>query len=245
MIRDAPVGDPIPKLTAEQRAALREYTSHYRQAEDTLGSYPLVVARVLARDKPAACVKPVSDIVPDGYDGHDAYLPDVFGRMGLDTCQIVGDESWYIARTAWRLDLLPTEAIYTEAYHRRCGVFFGYPPAAIEHFIMHPDVTVTHCDVARAGLIAADDLAYLIFISYAHEKTMERYQDLIARGKAIRRRLSELSETWDVPVLDAQAETVYQSVAAAYAGEGGLYSPPTTFPPDHDVTPSDVEPLLS
>lgn len=245
MIRDAPVGDPIPELTDAQHSALREYTERHRTAPEKLAPHPMTIARVVAQDRPAAHVTPITGVVPSGSADHDEYLPDVFGRMGLHTCQMEGDDGWYVARTAWRLDLLPPAATFTAAYHRRCGVFFGYPPDAVDWFIEHPDVHVTHCDIGRSGIIPPEDVAYEIFIPYMHKKSIERYADVIAKGKAIRRRITELSSVWDLSGLDAHAQAVYDDVATVYAGGEGLFNAPMRFPPDVDVTPRDVEPLLS
>lgn len=242
---DLPEESTIPDLTESQHRALREYTERHRAAPGKLAPHPITIARVLARDKPAACVDPVTGVTPDDYSGPDEYLPAIFERMDLAVRQIDGIDGWHVARSAWRLDLLPTTNSLSDAYHRRCGVVYGYPPSAIEHFINFPEVKVTHCDLARADIFPAEEIAYTIFVPYTHEKTEGKYEELITKGKSIRNRISQLSDVWELPELDAHAEAVYQDVAAVYSGEDGTFNAPTMFPPDEEVTPRDVESLLS
>lgn len=243
---DSPVGDSIPDLTEQQYEALREYTKRHRQVEGQFAPHPCLLARVVAGDKPAACVDPVAAVVPEGYADSDDYLPDVFGRMGVHPTQIANDDSWHVSRTEWRLDLLPNEASYSDAYHRRCGVFYGYPKDAIEWFINESlNITATHSDVARSGVIPPEDMAYLIFVSYSHRRELDQYRELINRGKAIRRRIDGLSRAWDLPGLAAHADDVYDDCASVYAGNGGSFDALSVFPPDVDVTKKDVRKLLS
>lgn len=238
--------DSIPDLTNSQYESLSEYTQRHQQAPDKLSPNPYVIARVLTGDRPAAYINPATGVTPDSYSGKDEYLTEVFGRLGLVARKIDGDNGWNVARTAWRLDLLPTTNSLSDAYHRRLGVVYGYPEDAIEYFINNPDVTVTYCDLARSGIFSAEDIAYAsIFVPYTHEKSIPMCERLIERGKMIRKRISELSDTWNIPELDQHAEDVHQDVASVYSGNGGTFNASTMFHPDVDVKRSDVEPLLS
>lgn len=241
---DSPVGDPIPELTDRQSRALKEYLDRHRRLRDKLAPHPMLIARVLADDKRGASVKPVTGVVPDGYADHDEYLPDLFERMGLSVTRMDGTDAFFVSRTAWRLGFLPDETSLSDAYHRRCGVFFGYPPDAIEYFINSDGVAVTHCDIARSGVIPAEDIAYLVFVSYTHEQSLDQFDQMITLGKRLRARITELSAAWDLPGLDAHAEDVYQDYVAAFSGDGGTWNPPMTIHPDV-VTEDDVRPLLS
>lgn len=240
-----PVGNHIPDLTTTQYDAFREYTHRHRQLRDKLAPHPILIARVLADDKRGASMKPPTGVVPDEYDGQVDYLQDLFEQMGLVVSQRYDNEWYYVARSAWRLDLLPTNSTYTDAYHRRCGVFFDYPLDAIDAFINSDEVQVTLYDIARAGLIDPADIAYLSFVSYLHRTTIPAYEKLIEQGKDNRERIAELSNTWDIPALDIHANDVYEDYVAAYSGSGSTWTPPMTIPPDADVTADDVRPLLS
>lgn len=232
-----------PELTDEQHYALREYTTQNREVDGKLAVHPISLARVLAHDKPAAYVDTVTGVAPQDNSPAD-YLAEIIDRIDLPARQ--GDGSgWIVARTSWRLDLLPTTESRNNAYHKRCGVVYGYPQEAIEHFINFKEVNVTRCDLARAGVFPADEIAFTVFVPYAHRGSIEKYEEMIEKGKAIRRRITELSRAWDLPELDEHAEEVYQDVAKVYAGDGGTFKPATTFPPDADVSKNDIVPLLS
>lgn len=229
-------------LTDKQHGAFREFTIRYRdEADGFLSHNPIVLARVVADDKPAAHLYISGDTHPD-FDDPVEYLRSLCNTFGLSMKKIKEVRGWSVGRSRWRLDLLPTRSIKTDAYHRRQGIVYGYPHDAIESFI-NTELNVTYCDLVRADVFSAEEVAYTAFVSYSRYDSLEEYEKLIERGKRIRRRITELAEAWDLPLLDEYAEMLYDETVAAYRGEG--YSVATMFPPDDDVTKSDVTRLLA
>lgn len=240
MINKSPMNDPIPDLTAEQHAALQSYLeAHY--TEETYSLNPLTLTRLLADDKRGGyinCIRKHRDGDPD------EYLPPLFDQLGLYTRQIDGVDGYDVARTAWRLELLPSKKTLTDSYHRRCGLFYDYPQWAVEDFII-TTVNVTQRDMVRSGVFEAEEISYLIFVPYTYHNNIEKYNELIENGKAIHHRYKQLSNVWCMPILETYATAVYDDTVAVYSGNGGSFSPPMMLPPDEKITKSDVEPLLS
>lgn len=235
--------DDIPDLTSHQREAVREFTSRYRdESEGRVSINPVLLARVLARDKPAAQVYISGETHPD-FDNPDAYLYDLCSTFDLHMKNIKEARGWAIGRSRWRLDLLPTRFSETDAYHRRCGFVYGYPASAIEDFI-ETTTNITNCDLVRAGIFSAEDVAYLIFVSYHYHNSLKRYEERIEIGKQIRQRLTQLAEVWSLPILDEYATLLHNDVAEAYRGNA-TWNVPTTFHPEKTVSRSDVLSLLS
>lgn len=230
----------IPELTTEQQHSLGAYIEGHRR-DETFSLNPLKVARVLSGDKRGAYINAIRE---DRDRDPDEYLPPLFEALELPARKIDGIDGWNIARTEWRLDLLPTKQTLTDAYHRRCGVFYDYPHEAVEDFI-ETTIKVTKRDLVRAGVFDAEEVAYLAFVPYTYHNSVERYEMMIREGKKNRHRHSELAVVWDVPELENYADAIYQDFVAAYSGTGGTFSPPMMFPPDQNISLTDVEPLLS
>lgn len=241
---DSPVGDPIPDLTEAHHSAFREFIVRHRdETERRISINPILLARVVADDKPAAQIYLKGEKTHPDFDDPDRYLHSLCDVLGLAMRQIKGARGWVVGRSSWRLDCLPTVMEPTDAFHRRCGFVYGYPSDAIEEFI-ETDIDVTNCDLVRAGIFSDEEIAYLTFVPYARRKSLEQFEQRIEMGKQIRRRIGRFADAWELPVLDEYATLLHNDVVDSYRGDATWY-PPTLFPPDQSVTREDVLPLFS
>lgn len=233
----------IPSLSETQQEAFREFTRRYRdESEGRVSINPILLARVVAHEKPAAQIYLSGDTHPD-FNDPSAYLRGLCDPFDLHMRNIKEARGWAIGRSSWRLDLLPTQFSETDAYHRRCGFVYGYPTDAIEDFI-ETTTKITNCDLVRAGIFSAEEVAYLIFVSHTYHNSLERYEQRIELGKRIRRRIGQLADVWGMPILDDYATLLHDDVAEAYRGNAS-WNVPTIFPPEKTVSRSDVLSLLS
>lgn len=240
MPHTSPVGDPIPDLTTAQYDALCSYvTAHHDEATYSLN--PLTLTRILADDKRGGYI----NCIRENRDGDpDEYLPPLFEQLGLHARQITSVDGYNVARTSWRLELLPSEQTFSDAYHRRCGLFYDYPQVAVEDFIA-TTINVTNRDMVRSGIFKAEEISYTSFVSYTYHNNIEKYNEMIEKGKSIYYRYKQLSEAWDMPILETYATAVYEDMVSVYSGSGGSFNAPMMFPPDQDITRRDVESQLS
>lgn len=111
------------------------------------------------------------------------------------------------------------------AWHRRLGVVFGYPSAAIDFFIASDRETRTQPNErVEAGEFSPEEMAYTEFVFYVHDDSLDGYTQAIETGKTVRARFSELATGWDLPVLDALADEVYQEAVAVYTGDKAAFA---------------------
>lgn len=234
----------IPHLTDAQHGAVREFVVRHRDETDgRISINPIVLARVVARDKPAADMYLKGEKTHPNFDAPDGYLHRLCDILGLEMRKIKGGRGWVIGRSQWRLDCLPTVLDPSDAYHRRCGFVYGFPTDAIEAFI-ESSTSIPNCDLVRGGVFPVEDVAYLTFVPYIRRNTLQQVEEQIEQGKQIRRRIGGISDVWDLPELDDYATLHYEDVAAAYQGNA-TWTPPTLFPPDTSVARDDVLSLFS
>lgn len=204
-----------PELTDKQYDALRDFIIRLR-GEGECSATPIRLARVLAEDKPATLLQ-------------DDSLDSLLDRIGFPYRKVEGIPGWIVSPTEWRLDLLPTaknKFSQPDAYHRRLGVVFGYPPEAIDYFIQKDGSEPTKFDLVESGAFNADEVAYTRFVCYGYPKTQEKYEHHISTGIEIRRRINQLACEWDMPELDELADDVYNDEVAVLE-EGGRKTGPT------------------
>lgn len=239
----SPSGD-IPTLSDEQQQALRTFITRHRDETDGQVSInPILLARVVANDKPAAEIDLKGERDHPNFDDPDGYLRSLCDVLDLEMRKIKGVRSWTVGRSQWRLDLLPTVVRITDAYHRRCGFVYGFPTDAIEEFI-ETDNDVTNYDLVRAGIFSVEEIAYMSFVAYTRRKSLAGFRQQIELGKQIRRRVGRFADVWEMPILDEYASLVYEDVIKAYRGDS-IHSPLTIFPPDQTVTREDVLSMFS
>lgn len=243
-IHNTSAGGSPPSLSADQHSAFRAFIQRHRdETEGRISVNPILLARVLARDKPAADIDLKGNNTHPAFDDPDQYLHSLCDVLGLAVRKIKGLRSWTVGYSSWRLDLLPTTHSLTTAYHRRCGFVYGYPTDAICDFI-ETTTKITNCDLVRAGIFSATDMAYLTFVPYTYHNSISKFELLIEEGKAIRERMGHLATVWEMPLLDEYATLLHQDTTDVYLGQG-TYPVPTSFPPEQDVTQRDIESLLS
>lgn len=233
----------MPNLSEKQVAAFRKFTRrHIDDNEGRLSVNPIVLARVLAGDKPGGYINLNGETYPD-FGDTDAYIAELCSTLELETRKIKEARGCCISRSDLWLDMLPTVQSSTDAFHRRCGVVYGYPQEAIEDFI-ETTTEVATCDLVRAGIFNAEEIAYLVFVSFSHNNSLEQYEKQIERGKEIRHRMEELAEAWKLPVLDEYVSLLHSDVVDAYRGNAS-WGVPTMFHPEETVSKDDVISLLS
>ncbi|RRJ28650.1 hypothetical protein [Halocatena pleomorpha] len=192
-------------LTFTQRAAVADFLSYFEGIEDD--REPLRLALVLAGEKPGTIVstEPWERL---------AHSPiDFFDQLELAHGRVAPSSSWYVARDPLRISYLPEKVHDRPEYHRRLGWFFGYPQAAIDHFIEQdlPDRT-RPAEFVAAGRFSARELAFSQFVFHVPIDSVHGYERAIERGKANRDRLLKLADRWELPALEHQTETVYRSL---------------------------------
>lgn len=206
MKHDSPVGDPIPDLSDEQYRTFREFIVGHC-GEDTCSVTPVRLASVLARDKPATLLQTPPEIAMS----QDDYLISLINRLGLSYREVTGISGYIAGRSSWWLDLLPTTKIFSDAYHKRLGVVFGYPRYAVENFI-NGDSPPSRTDLVSEGEFEATEIAYSRFVFYACSDDYEKH---IAIGKRNRTRIHELATEWNIPELDSLADDAYNDEVTA------------------------------
>lgn len=194
-------------LSGEQQEALRGYFDNCLENGRTSRSHPLEFALVLAGDKPAATMHPTEDEFPN-----DPFDPAAGLRRLCDVLNVVCRKPrtnwWFVAPVDGRLDLLPSgnRTERNEAWYRRFGVVLGYPPDAIEAFIDARGQWTEPHELVADGHFDADTIADAGFVSYRHDDSIDGYEQAIEQGRALRRRLDELADTWGVPEIDEFVE---------------------------------------
>jgi hypothetical protein len=210
---------PAEDITEPQRSAFRRYLDAHRR-NDECSRTPLRLALVLGGMKPATIVDPFPWAFPDCSQEPVQCLEELIDLFECVYRRAYGASGLIVARSTGRVGFLPTvQNTDSDAYHRRLGVVFGYPPDAIEHFIQHEGPRTQPRELVKAGVFTAAELAYTSFVFYLPEESQAGYERAIASGKATRTRLTTLAHEWDLPVLAKLADTVYEAHVALYAGE--------------------------
>lgn len=229
-----PPSFPVETMTETQHQKLSQYIA-VRQESGVALREPIWLALVIAGDKPACyadCGLGSSTTIMDGWacDLSEQAVPaemeievvplnqmsptitvaGVLDAFGL-AYQELGGTGWYVARTSWRLGLLPTVRNgSTAAYHRRLGCFFGYTRSDIDYFIATEPPRTQPADLVADGSFDPEEIAYATFIPEIHQKSINRFERAIETGKTIHSRITSLARQWNIPELETLAETVYE-----------------------------------
>jgi hypothetical protein len=206
------------RLSASQRRAFRRYVTVHCQANHWSRT-PLRLALVLAGDKPATLFDPYPWAFPERSPSSPECALPLLDQLDLTYKQIQDLPGVVVATSSGRLALLPTVMTPCNAYHRRLGVVFGYPPTAIEYFIQKESTPTTPRTYVEQDQFEAAEIAYTGFVFYTPEDSVAGYRRAVAAGKATRARLSELAATWEIPALETLATGVYEEYRAECSGE--------------------------
>lgn len=192
-------------LTSSQRAAVAEFLSYFEGMEDD--REPLRVALVLAGEKPSTIVS------TEPWNSLALSPTDFFDRLDLAFGHVAPASSWYVARDPFRISYLPEKVHDRPQYHQRLGWFFGYPRAAIDHFIDQEPADRTQPEEFVAdGRFSARELAFSWFVFHMPIDSVHGYEQAIERGKANHDLLIELSDQWELPALEHQTDAVYRYI---------------------------------
>lgn len=241
--RDTPVDGSIPPLSAAQHSTFREFIRRHRDETDgRISVNPILLARVLAGDKPAADIDLKGEETHPNFDDPDEYLYSICDTLDLHARKIKGIRSWTVGHSSRWLDLLPTVKSSTDAFHRRCGIVYGYPSDAIENFT-ETTAKITTYDLIRADIFTKEEITYMTFVPYIYHNSLEWYEWLIERGKEIKTRIGQIATVWDLPLLDEYAQLLYSDNVEIYNGDRGFQFP-SMFSPEQTVTRREVVDLL-
>ncbi len=229
---------PVETITADQRQALRQYITERQESEMGLRE-PVWLALVINGEKPACYANQglgSSPLITDGWTDElagqavppemeidvvpleettpDITVADVLDAFGL-SYRGLGGAGWYVARTAWRLELLPTVRNgATAAYHRRLGAFFGYARADINYFITSEPPRPQPAALVAEGHYTPEEIAYTTFVPEIFEPEPERVARATRTGRTIRDRMAQLARQWELPALEDLAATVYEEAVS-------------------------------
>lgn len=211
-------------LTPTQRRTVQTW---FEDLHDRREQYdvPINFIRVVLGDKPATCVSQSdwksdrkNDASPfDSVDEFLAFIED----LGLFHHHHTNDSSHTISNSAWRLDILPSMAQYrsSTALHRRLGIVFGYPRKDIEWFVSDERTGLSPRDRVNNGEFTPEEMAFIDFLAYRNEGTVDGYERAIDEGQRIRTLLSEVADKWDLPIIDRIVQNHYQLSVEVYSGE--------------------------
>lgn len=204
-----------PDLSETQRQELGRYLSYYR---DETVREPLRLALMIAGDKPATLVAPEPWITLRSPLTFSNGSVELFNVFDLASREIRDVPAWFVARSSGRLDLLPTVRNGDcDAYHRRLGVIFGYPPREIDSYITHEGERTRPDDFVEAGVFTPEEMAYAEFVFYMSDDSEEGYTRAIAAGKRTYERLTELADYWHLPDLQTIADSLYEYQVEKYS----------------------------
>lgn len=194
---------PITTITDDQRQALREFFRNCVESERFNSIDPLMFALVLSGDKPVTTIDPSDDQFPGHRWSPQTGLKELCSRVNAVAYKRRDIGWWFVAPTYGRLDLLPSHnrTECNEAWMRRLGVIFGYPPSVIDYFLSVESEWIKPHERVAAGQFSAEEMADAGFVVYRHDDSVEGYEWAIKTGRRVCSRLEELADTWDVPEL--------------------------------------------
>lgn len=97
------VAEDIPSLSNTQHSVFREFIQRHRdETEGRISVNPIWMARVLARDKPAAEIDLKGEKTHPNFDDSDAYLHDLCDTLDLYTKKIKDFRGWTVSYLSTR-----------------------------------------------------------------------------------------------------------------------------------------------
>lgn len=201
-----PITFPLESMAEDQRQVFHRYLAARRKSGIHLHG-PIWFALLLSRERPAM------ELISLSHRGLSDPPPTTNEEVA-ETFDLVyrseTDHSLTVARTSWRLDILPSHGEDSDAYHRRQGRFFGYPEVDIDYFINREEARTPPEDLVAQGVFQPEEIAFTTFVPQGYDDSITGYERAIEIGKNNRSTIGTLSHNWDVPALDAYAEWLYQ-----------------------------------
>ncbi len=194
---------PITTITTAERQALREYLGNCVDNELFGDPQPLLFVLMLAGEKPAIAFDPRNEAFPEYPFAARQGVRHLCETFDLALETRLATPFWVVAPVHGRLDLLPTSnrSERSQAWERRLGVVFGYPPKAVESFVARSEDWMAARERVRDGQFSAEEMADVGLLGHRCENTQEGYEMAIQDGRRVRRRLEQLAEKWDFPEL--------------------------------------------
>lgn len=196
---------PLETLTDHQQDVFTQFLA-IRHEDKINICEPIWLALLLVCERPAADITTLTH----GADDDESALTaeDVAEAFNLVSDRW-SEHGLHVTRTAWRLDLLPTQGDVSSAYHRRLGCFYGYPEEDVEHFLTTDTSRTMPADLVAEGVFEPEDVAYTTFVPQGHDDSIEGYERAIDAGKTNRSTITDCADAWNLPELDAYADWVY------------------------------------
>lgn len=205
--------------TDEQRETLAEWFSTLH-LNNRGHQFAIDFSLTLCEDKPATSLRRANLVLQGGpFVAVNQALDFVHG-LGFSTKQLRDNGAWYCARSPSRFDLLLPEASDDDARVRQAGEFFGYPERDVQWIVSTPpDERVGPETRAENNEFAPEELAYVDLLPNLHEDSIEGYERAIETGKHLRKRLSDLADDWELPVIDEMVTEHYNAHRDVYSGK--------------------------
>lgn len=199
-------------LSSKQRETLSAWLSSHDR------DFAIDLTQVIAGDKPATELRMSEFALTDG----PFLFPDRAAAF-LRELELVTEErgdSQYVARSNDWFDLLPSSGTLSDTEHeRQRGIFFGYPERDIEWFINTHDERISPRKRVKNDDFTPEEIAYIDFLSYVNEDSVEGYERAIENGKHVRKLLSDVANKWGIPGIKEIATDHHQSAVDVYSGE--------------------------
>ncbi len=195
---------PLETLTEHQREMFRQFITHRKKDQMNIRE-PIWFALLLAGKRPATEITIFGP--PDDPD-HPITPEEIAEAFDLNY-QWWADTCLDVARSSWRLDLLPSQGEVSEAYHRRLGCFYGYSEEDVEHFLTGGEQRTLPADLVSNGVFSHDEVAYTTFVPQGHDDSIDGYNRAIEMGKTNRSTIEEYADNWGIPELAAYAAWIY------------------------------------
>lgn len=214
---------PVPfehnGFSQSQHSVFTEWMEEYREEYEQF-SFPIRFSLTLSGDKPATIIQGSDWKFYDSPFESEEDALQFIEELGLSLHQVRKERSYYVSHSPIQFDFLPSTSSTSanDAWHRRLGTVFGYPQEEIEWFV-NKDDRIEPRDRVEKGEFTPDEMAFVDLLDYNHEDSIEGYENAIESGRAVRERIEELADEWDMPILDQLAEDHYDLSRSIYAGE--------------------------
>lgn len=182
--------------------------------------FPIHFIRVIVGDKPATYLQQFEWDNDDSPFNSEEELLAFVEDLGLLHHQQENNRNHTICRSSRQLNLLASipQLRSKTAQQWRLGIVYGYPREDVEWFIRDEDRT-TPRDRVNNGDFSPEEMAYVDFVAYVNEDSIEGYERAIENGKRVRALLSDVTDDWQLPIIDQIATDHYQLSLSVYSGE--------------------------
>ncbi len=202
---------PLESLTEAQRTTFIEYLEAREETGMNLFD-PIWLTLLLVCERPGMMFNTLIPPTPVGQEEPSdppitkEHVTESFGLR----YRIADEHALYVSRTNWRLEFLPTNSTFSDAYHRRMGCFLGYPSVDVEDFIQSDLDWKEPRDFVDDGIFEPEEVVFSKFTPQGQKDTIGGYERAINRGKKNWQTVIDSSMQWELPELKEYANRLYQ-----------------------------------